>query len=72
MTARILTGSKKEIAEKVAGLDGQVREAIVFIEDPFAPQPPAADIFAEMEPLTVRQNSVDDSREAIYWRGAGE
>jgi hypothetical protein len=34
MTARVLTGSKQEIAQKVANLQGEVREAIVFVEEP--------------------------------------
>lgn len=72
MTARITTGSKQEIADKVASLDGQVREAIVFVEEPTAPQPPGADIFAEMERFTVRRDRVDDSRDGLYQRGAGE
>lgn len=72
MTARIITGSKQEIADEVARLDGQVREAIVFVDEPAAALPPATDTFAEMEPFTVHQNSVDDSREAVYRRGAGE
>lgn len=72
MTARILTGSKQEIAEKVARLDGQVREAIVFVEEPVATQPIVADIFAERERYTVHQNGVGDARDAIYERGAGE
>src|SRR5437870_13659608 len=32
----------------------------------------AKDIFAEMEPFTVRQSGVDDLREAIYERLDGE
>lgn len=71
MKARVLTGSKQEIAEKVAEFDGEIREAIVFVEEPSSPGP-AADLFAEMEPFTVRQPGVDDSREAIYGRKEGE
>jgi hypothetical protein len=33
---------------------------------------PGEDIFAEMEPFTVRVGGVDDSREAIYTRMEGE
>jgi hypothetical protein len=72
MTARVLTGSKQEIAEKVAEMIGDVREAIVFIDEPIderaAQTATVEDIFAEMEPFTVRQAGVDDSREAIYQR----
>ena len=72
MNARVLTGSKREIAEKVAELDGEVREAIVFVEDSGAPAGAVGDIFTEMEPFTVRQVSVDDSRDAVYGRMEGE
>ncbi len=79
MTARVLKGSKKEIAQKVASLEGEVREAIVFIEEPADLRPPggeraqdAEDIFAEMEPYMVHVGGVDDSREAIYTRQEGE
>ncbi len=68
MKARVLTGSKHEIAEKVAEIDGEIREAIVFVEEPFTPSGSAADIFAEMEPFTVRHSGVVDSREAVYKR----
>ncbi len=72
MTSRVLTGSKQEIAQKVANLEGEVREAIVFIEEPADLRPPGGtgaqdpDIFAEMEPYTVQVRDVDDSREALY------
>ena len=75
MTARVLTGSKQEIAQQVAGLDGEVREAIVFIDGPSDTSPVGAnaeELFAEMEPYTVRVDDADDSREAIYVRMPGE
>ena len=72
MTARVLTGSKQEIAKKVAQIDGEIREAIVFVDEPSASSGWAADIFAEMESFTVRQAGVDDSREAFYRRMEGE
>ena len=34
MIPRVLRGSKQEIAEKVAQIPGEVREAIVFVEEP--------------------------------------
>jgi hypothetical protein len=71
MKTRVLRGSKQEIAEKVVRIDGEVREAIVFIDEP----PDAntnEDVFAEMEPFTVRQPDADDSRGAIYRRMDGE
>ena len=79
MTARVLKGSKQEIAQKVASLDGEVREAIVFIEESADLRPSggegaenAQDIFAEMEPYVVRVRDVDDSREALYTQQEGE
>jgi hypothetical protein len=79
MTARVLTGSKQEIAQKVANLEGDVREAIVFVQEPsdlHLPSGQAAndpqDIFAEMEPYTVHVADADDSREALYTRQDGE
>lgn len=71
MKTHILKGSKQEIAANLARISGEVREAIVFEEDP----PPVApvsgtcatdDIFAEMRPFMVDVQDVDDSREAIY------
>lgn len=85
MKARVLTGSKREIAESVSRIDGDVREAIVFINEPPPPEPsrpitpnvsgagrPAPDIFAEMEPFCVRHGNADDSRDAIYRRVENE
>jgi hypothetical protein len=74
MTTRVLKGSKQEIARQVANLEGEVREAIVFIEEPAkAPTGQAVeDIFAEMEPYVSGADQVDDSREAIYERMEGE
>ncbi|MBM4028342.1 MAG: hypothetical protein FJ280_23555 [Planctomycetes bacterium] len=74
MKAQVLKGTKQEIAEAIVRIDGEIREAIVLVED--APRPseyqPGEDIFAEMEPFTVRAGDVDDSREAIYTRQEGE
>ena len=74
MKARILRGSKQEIAETVARISGEVREAIVFVEEPSDSAAPALgdDIFAEMEPFTVKVGGADDSREALYSRMEGE
>jgi hypothetical protein len=77
MTAITLKGSKQEIARQVANLEGEVREAIVFIEPPAdasTPPVPATveELFAEMEPYMVDVGDVDDSREAIYQRMEGE
>jgi hypothetical protein len=74
MKAQVVRGSKQEIAEAIVRINGEVREAIVIVED--APQggeyQPGEDIFAEMEPFTVRVGAVDDSREAIYAQQEGE
>ena len=34
MKTHVLTGSKQEIAESLARIGGEVREAIVFVEEP--------------------------------------
>jgi hypothetical protein len=72
MKAQILTGSKSEIAESVARINGVVREAIVFVEEPADSSMLEEDIFAEMEPFTVRIGKVDDSRESLYTCLEGE
>jgi len=77
MTVRVITGSKQEIARKVAGLEGDVREAIVFIEQPAATSaqtvPETVDeMFKEMEPYMAHAGDVDYSRDAIYSRNPGE
>lgn len=69
MSAQILRGSKQEIAESVARMPGEVREAIVFIEEPSgvtegSPQ----ELFASMEPFVVHAGGADYSREALYSR----
>jgi hypothetical protein len=77
MKTHVLTGSKQEIAESLARISGEVREAIVFVEE-LAPAAPgvqttdAQDMFAEMRPFMVDVEDVDDSREAIYSRMEGE
>lgn len=73
MVVRVLKGSKREIAEGVAGMVGEVREAIVFIEETSEPVPPtAADVFAEMEPFSVSAGGADYTREGLYSRTDGE
>jgi hypothetical protein len=77
MPAHVLRGTKQEIADRLARIPGEVREAIVFVEEPPlplspAPAPGAEDIFAEMRPYLVDARDVDDSREAIYTRTEGE
>jgi hypothetical protein len=73
MNAQVLRGSKQEIAELVAGIRGEVREAIVFVDEPVDRNAGTGeDIFAEMAPFTVNVGGVDCSREAIYTRMEGE
>jgi hypothetical protein len=77
MKAHVLRGSKQEIAANLIRISGEVREAIVFEEEPTpaAPEaraPEATDVFAEMRPFTVDVQDVDDSREAICTRTDGE
>jgi replication-associated recombination protein RarA len=77
MTARLLTGSKQEIAAKVANLDGDVREAIVFVEEAQNETQQSApegleDIFEEMLPFTSKVHDFDDSRESMYEQTEGE
>jgi hypothetical protein len=74
MKTQVLRGSKREIAEKLSRIDGEVREAIVFVDEP-APESQRAetqDIFAEMQPYMLDVPRADDSREAIYARVDGE
>jgi hypothetical protein len=75
MQAHVLRGTKQQIAENLARMPGEVREAIVFVEEPA----PAAgvdagqeDIFAEMRPYMVDVEDSDDTREAVYTRAQGE
>ena len=77
MKTHVLRGSKQEIVEHIARISGAVREAIVFEEEPAAAPAAGADdtedMFAEMEPYVAQGTTyVDDSREAIYTRSAGE
>lgn len=75
MQAHVLRGTKQQIAENLARMPGEVREAIVFVEEP-APvetrMPDREDIFAEMRPYMVDFEDLDDTREAVYTRGEGE
>jgi len=50
MKAQVLRGTKEQIAETVARISGEVREAVVFVEEPSDATPRALgqDIFAEM------------------------
>ncbi len=69
MSAQILTGSKREIAERVARIPGEVREAIVFVEESSGvTEDSLQDFFASMEPFSAHAGGADYSREALYSR----
>jgi len=75
MQAHVLRGTKQQIAENLARMPGEVREAIVFVEEPAqaeARMPAGEDIFAEMRPYMVDVEDLDDTREAVYTRVEGE
>ncbi len=77
MKAHVLRGSKQEIAESLTRISGEVREAIVFVEEPVSAAPAAGgadaeDFFAEVRPFMVDSRDVDDSRAALYTRAEGE
>jgi hypothetical protein len=56
-------------------MPGEVREAIVFVEEPAPSEaltPDREDIFAEMRPHMVDVEDLNDSRKAVYTGGHGE
>jgi len=65
MQAHVLKGTKQQIAENVSRMPGEVREAIVFVEEPApsAQVPDREDLFAEMRPYMVDVEDLDDARE---------
>ncbi len=76
MKTHVFTGSKAEIADALARIDGVIREVVVVVEEPAdaIPPPVEEDMFAEMEPYMVNDDvgDVDYSRESIYTRMEGE
>jgi hypothetical protein len=76
MRTHVLRGSKQEIVESLASFSGEVREAIVFVDEPTGAAgtevADADDIFDEMRSLMVDVPDVDDSRQAIYTPMDGE
>jgi hypothetical protein len=75
MHAHVLRGTKQQIAENLARMPGEVREAIVFVEEPAPAEArmlDREDIFAEMRPYMVNVEDLDDTREAVYTRVEGE
>jgi hypothetical protein len=74
MKAHVLTGSKSQITETVVRIDGEIREVIVFVEEPsdLVPYSSESDTFDEMEPFTVQAGGADYSRQSLYTRMEGE
>ncbi len=74
MKVQVLRGSKQQIAETVVAIPGEIRQAVVFVEEPsdLAQEATGEDIFAEMEPFTVKAGGADYSRETLYTRMEGE
>jgi hypothetical protein len=71
MQAHVLRGTKQQIAENLARMPGEVREAIVFVEESAPAETRMSngeDIFAEMRPYMVDAEGLDDSREEVYTR----
>ena len=68
MRTEVFTGTKAEIANSILRLHGEVREAIVVIDEPSSATPPMSqdDFFAEMDSFTVKAGGADYSRESIY------
>lgn len=69
MKTQVLRGSREEIAEALVRLSGEVREAIVFLEETAsetsAVELPAEEyLFAEMRPFMADVADADDSRVA--------
>jgi hypothetical protein len=72
MNVQVFKGSKREIAEGVARIPGEITEAIVFVEGPADAAANQDDIFAEMQPFVASAGGADYSREALYGRMEGE
>lgn len=75
VTPRVLRGSKEEISKILRGLQGEFHEVIIFEEEDMPTSdasPESIDFFDAMGPFLVDVQDVDDTREAIYDRMAGE
>ena len=70
MKTHVLRGSKREIAEDLVRIVGEVREVIVFEEEStkLDATGDGDDIFAEMRLFMSDAETVNDSRSAIYSR----
>ena len=73
MKPHVLTGSKQEIADTLLRTSGEVREAIIFVDEPSGSDPDMpADVFAEMESFLANAGDANYSRDALYGPADGE
>ena len=74
MKTQIIEGTAQQIAKKLIELNGQIIHAVLLIEEPSDHKvaKPGEDIFAEMEPYTVKAGGADYSRESLYTPLEGE
>ena len=72
MMPHVFKGSKDEIIAQINRLEGNVREAIVFVDDSGETKSNGTDIFAEMDSHTSGSGDFDDSRDSIYTRHENE
>lgn len=70
MEARILTGSRRQIADAIAHMPGQVHHVVVVLEGGESPAASKGgdNIFEEMTPFLAHAGDADYSRDAIYQR----
>jgi hypothetical protein len=66
--AQSIKGSRQDILKAIHQSEGDIVEAILFVDD----HVPAAVEEGDIEPPTVAVANVDDSREALYTRQADE
>ena len=67
MLAHVLRGTKQEIVENLIRMSGEVREAVVFVDEQASLEMRDRDeFFAEMRPFMVEVKDLDDDRDAIY------
>jgi hypothetical protein len=73
MKPQVLTGSKQEIADTLLRTTGEVREAIIFVDEPSASSSQVPeDVFAEMESFLANAGDANYSRDALYGPADGE
>ena len=73
MNVKVLTGSKKEIAETFARIDGEIREVIVFVEEqPESSQQPPDEDSPPKWSRSLLSGGRRIIREMLYTRMEGE